>query len=108
MMTRATCGAVILATSMSAQADICRWTDVTGGVHYGDHAPHNAAAECNPAPAKKAATPQISPYQFDPEIVQIAEDIKRAQRANIPFLKAQERFAATLSRARWRKANPTQ
>ena len=110
MIMRASCGAAILAASLCAQADICRWTDATGAVHYGDHAPPNIAAQCAPGPAQKTAAPKIAPYQLPPEIAEIAADIERAERANAPILAAQAaaqaRFEATLSRARWLMAHP--
>lgn len=111
MITRATCGAVMLAISVGAQADICRWTDASGAVHYGDHAPPNVAAHCDRPQPKKAPASKIGAYQIDPEIARIAEKIERAERANAPYLDAQAdaqaRFEATLSRARWLKARPT-
>ena len=101
MITRATCGAVMLAISVGAQADICRWTDATGAVHYGDHAPPNTAAHCDQTAPPKPSVAPIAPYQLDPEIAKIAQDLDRA---SAPYLDAKARFEATLSRARWFKA----
>lgn len=109
MITRTFCGTVLLAISACAQADICRWTDAAGAVHYGDHAPPNVTAHCERAPPKKTPAPKTGTYQLDPEIAQIAEKIKSAQRELAPYLDAQAdaqaRFEATLIRARWRKAS---
>lgn len=98
MIMRATCGAVMFAISVGAQADICRWTDAAGAMHYGDQAPPNVSAHCDRPAPKKAPAPPTSTYRMNPELAQLAEDFAAAR------TDAQTRFEATLSRARWRKA----
>ena len=98
MITRATCVAVMLVVSGGTQADICRWTDAAGAVHYGDRAPSNVTAHCDRPPPKKAPAPPVSTYRMNPELAQIAEKFETAR------TDAQARFEATLSRARWFKA----
>lgn len=112
MTARAAIAAALLAAiGVPAHADICRWTDASGAVHYGDHAPPQVAAQCTPtapAPAswkpKAPHQPAIDDADVDEMIERAHRDLEDVRRSLTPEGQAQARFEATLARARWHRS----
>lgn len=110
-MVARTATAILLTWTIGAHADICRWTDAAGVVHYADRAPADVAAQCKPSPAPPRQWEPKTPLERAAENAEVDAMVRRAQRdlndlrrSLAPGSDAQRRFEATLLRARLNKA----
>jgi hypothetical protein len=69
--------ALVMAPACGARADVYRWVDQDGGVHYGDTRPHNAESETVPLDGAGAATRQET---IEAQRRRLDEAVKEAER----------------------------
>jgi len=107
MVLRSACAAILITTGLSAYADICRWTDADGFVHYGDRAPPQAEAQCERPPPPSPPPRKLDAYQLERDkadveamIERTERDLEDVRRSLVPVSDAQARFESALARAR--------
>jgi glutaredoxin len=60
---------VALLTSPVAQADLYKWVDERGNIHYGDKPPENVQLENIAGNVSSFTSVNVEPFVFDPDII---------------------------------------